>query len=197
MKQIKTVDEYINSHQGWQQELELLREIILSNPELNEEVKWGAPIYTLKGKNIVGIGAFKSYVGLWFHQGVFLKDYKKVLINAQEGKTKALRQWRFNSINDVDSNTIKKYVEEAIHNQKAGKELKQEVNSNLTIPVELQSLFNGDTVIKSAYDSLTLYKQKEFAEYIASAKKTETKLSRIEKIKPMILSNTGLNDKYR
>jgi len=197
MKQIKTVDEYINSHQGWQQELELLREIILSNPELNEEVKWGAPIYTLKGKNIVGIGAFKSYVGLWFHQGVFLKDYKKVLINAQEGKTKALRQWRFNSINDVDSNTIKKYVEEAIHNQKAGKELKPEVNSNLTIPVELQSLFNGDTVIKSAYDSLTLYKQKEFAEYIASAKKTETKLSRIEKIKPMILSNTGLNDKYR
>ncbi|WP_325262934.1 YdeI/OmpD-associated family protein, partial [Flavobacterium sp.] len=41
------------------------------------------------------------------------------------------------------------------------------------------------------------YKQKEFIEYIESAKREETKLTRIEKIKPMILDNIGLNDKYR
>jgi uncharacterized protein YdeI (YjbR/CyaY-like superfamily) len=43
---------------------------------------------------VVGIGSFKSYFGLWFHQGALLSDDENVLINAQEGKTKALRQWR-------------------------------------------------------------------------------------------------------
>jgi uncharacterized protein YdeI (YjbR/CyaY-like superfamily) len=39
----------------------------------------------------VGIGGFKSYFGLWFHQGALLTDKAGVLINAQEGRTKALR----------------------------------------------------------------------------------------------------------
>jgi uncharacterized protein YdeI (YjbR/CyaY-like superfamily) len=34
-------------------------------------------------------------------------------------------------------------------------------------------------------------------EYINEAKQEKTKANRLEKIKPMILSNIGLNDKYR
>ena len=52
---------------------------------LEENVKWGTPVYSLNGKNVVGITAFKSYVGLWFFQGIFLKDPFKYLVNAQEG----------------------------------------------------------------------------------------------------------------
>lgn len=59
----KTVDRYLLKHKNWQAELEVSREILLAN-DLVEEVKWGAPVYTVNGKNIVGIGAFKSYVGL-------------------------------------------------------------------------------------------------------------------------------------
>jgi uncharacterized protein YdeI (YjbR/CyaY-like superfamily) len=40
-------------------------------------------------------------------------------------------------------------------------------------------------------------KQREYADYIAEAKREETKTKRIEKIKPMILKNIGLNDKYK
>ena len=111
MERHQSVDAYITHHHNRRQELILLRDI-LNDTELVETVKWGAPCYTINGKNVIGIGAFKAYVGLWFHQGVFLKDQKKVLINAQEGTTKALRQWRFNSIDDIDPILIKKYVEE-------------------------------------------------------------------------------------
>ena len=55
----------------------VLREIIRST-ELIETLKWGGPVYTLGGKNVVGIGSFKSYVGLWFFQGAFLKDEEKL-----------------------------------------------------------------------------------------------------------------------
>jgi len=39
--------------------------------------------------------------------------------------------------------------------------------------------------------------RREFSDYIADAKRTETKLSRIAKILPMIIAGVGLNDKYR
>lgn len=52
---------------------------------MEETNKWSAPVYTSNGKNIVGLGAFKSYTGLWFFQGALLKDEKKLLINAGNG----------------------------------------------------------------------------------------------------------------
>lgn len=79
---------------SWDQELALLKSII-QKTGLKETVKWGIPVFTFNGQNIVGIAGFKSFFALWFYNGIFLKDPNKVLINAQEGVTKALRQWRF------------------------------------------------------------------------------------------------------
>jgi uncharacterized protein YdeI (YjbR/CyaY-like superfamily) len=39
--------------------------------------------------------------------------------------------------------------------------------------------------------------QREYADYIASAKRADTRQRRIEKILPMIVAGVGLNDKYR
>ena len=46
------------------------------------------------GKNLVGLGSFKSYVGLWFHQGALLADKHQVLVNAQQGRTRAISAMR-------------------------------------------------------------------------------------------------------
>ena len=108
MKRHKTVDEYILNAQSGKEILMVLRDI-LNSTELEETVKWGAPCYMINGKNVVGLGSFKSYVGLWFFQGALLKDAEKELINAQEDKTKALRQWRFESMEDIDDQLILKY----------------------------------------------------------------------------------------
>ncbi|NJO87983.1 MAG: DUF1801 domain-containing protein, partial [Chloroflexia bacterium] len=97
MKYSKSIEEYIENNPQWGKELTQLISIVRETG-LEETIKWGAPTYTFNGKNIVGLGAFKSYVGLWFHQGALLADPEKKLINAQEGTTKALRQWRFNSM---------------------------------------------------------------------------------------------------
>ena len=47
------------------------------------------------------------------------KDKQKKLINAQEGVTKALRQWRFSSVDEIVPELIKAYIHEAINNQQA------------------------------------------------------------------------------
>jgi len=198
MERIQTVDEYIASSGNWNKSLQLLRKLI-SSTELVETVKWGMPVYTLNNKNIVGFSAFKSWTGLWFYQGVFLKDPQRRLISAQEGTTKALRQMRFSSLNEIEESrrTIMAYLEEAIQNQKEGKVLKPERNKRLEIPEELQEAFRRDPALKDAFDALSLTSKREFAEHVDSAKREETRKQRLEKVIPMILAGVGLNDKYK
>ncbi|WP_378173277.1 DUF1801 domain-containing protein [Aquimarina sp. SS2-1] len=139
MEKNKSVEEFISKKSEWKESLELLRSIMLST-EMKETIKWGAPVYTIGGKNVIGLGAFKSYVGVWFYQGVFLKDAHNKLINAQEGKTRGLRQWRFNNISEIDRDLVLKYVQEAIQNQKDGKEITIKKSKDIEMPNELQVL---------------------------------------------------------
>jgi uncharacterized protein YdeI (YjbR/CyaY-like superfamily) len=196
MKSSKTVDEFFENEKRWKDELIELREII-NQTELVETIKWGAPVYTINGKNVVGMGAFKSYFGMWFFQGVFLKDKAKKLINAGEGRTKALRQWRLNSKDEIDKKLILQYLEEAIENQKRGKEIKPERKKKLEIPSELTDKFKEYPKVKKAFEEFTPGKQREFVEYIVAAKREDTKQKRLEKIVPLILENVGLNDRYK
>jgi len=197
MKKANSVEEYIEIHENFSEELTILRDIINST-EMEETLKWSAPVYTVNGKNVVGLGAFKNHFGIWFFNGVFLKDEQKLLVNAQESKTKALRQMRFATINDIDKHAVLHYVKEAIANQKAGKEIKPDRTKKETIiPKELQLTFDTDSNFNDYFNRLSLGKQREYCEHIATAKRDTTKLSRLEKIKPMILSGVGLHDKYK
>ncbi len=199
MKRHTSVEDFISSFPQWETALRKLHDIILAQDELEETIKWGAPTYTFNGKNIVGLGAFKSYVGIWFFQGVFLKDESNVLMNAQEGKTKAMRQWRFNSTEDISPKLVSNYIKEAIQNQREGKELKPERKGSkpVEIPQELQDTLTANNALEKAFSNLSLSKRREYAEYISTAKRDATKQSRLEKITPMILEGKGLNDKYR
>ena len=196
MRRTKSVDDYIANASEWQDEVTRLREILCSTP-LTEEVKWGAPCYTWNGKNVVGIGAFKSYFGLWFHQGALLKDDKKVLINAQEGKTKALRQWRMTSSSEIKPTIIKRYVKEAIGHVDAGREIKATRATTIDVPDELTKAMKKHKGATAAFRNLTPGRQREYADYVASAKRIVTRQSRIAKVLPMIAAGIGLNDRYR
>ena len=196
MEKAKTVDDYLARHPEWETALVRLRALILSTG-LTETIKWGAPVYTLDNKNIVGIGAFKNYAGLWFFQGALLEDKKKILVNAGEGTAKAMRQLRFESEDEIDEILVKRYVKEAIENQKQGKEIKPEKKKELVIPDELATAFSNDPQLRKSFDTLTPYKQREYADHIGGAKQEKTRLSRLEKSIPMIQKGIGLHDKYR
>lgn len=191
------IDIYISKKENWRKELELLRSVFSDLP-VEETIKWGAPTYVFNGENIVGLAAFKNYCGLWFFQGALLKDKNKVFINAQEGKTKAMLQWRFHSIEEIDTDLVKQYVLEAIENVKMGREIKPDRSKKeLIIPDIFQKELNSNKKLKECFFNLSLGKQREYADHISSAKREETKLKRLEKIKPMILNNVGLHDKYK
>lgn len=190
------VDSYIKKHPKWSEKMFQIREV-LRQTELVEAIKWGAPAYLVGKKIILGLAGFKNHMGLWFHQGVFLKDAENKLMNAQEDKTKALRQWRFEENDQVEPKLLMKYVNEAIANAKAGKELKPVKAKAAKKSEVLEGAFQKDTSLHTAYKNLSPGKQREYAEYITEAKRDTTKQSRLEKIIPMIKEGKGLHDKYK
>ena len=56
---------------------------------------------------------------------------------------------------------------------------------------------DADDKLTQEFNLLTPYKQKEYCEYIETAKRAETRKSRMQKIILMIMAGKGLNDKYR
>lgn len=184
-----------NKTNQWENEIEQLHAIIRKT-SLVETTKWGGSVYTHKNKNVVGIGGFKSYFGIWFYNGVFLKDEKKLLINANEENTKSLRQMRFTSVNEIDEKLILYYINEAIEIEEKGLFIPKEKKETI-IPELLQNELDKNQELLSKFNAFSPYKQREFIEHLTSAKQEKTQLARLEKIIPLIVEGKGLNDKYR
>lgn len=176
-----------------------LRKLALQTKAV-ETYKWRLPVYTIAGKNVFGICRFKAFFGVWFFNGALLKDKKKVLRNAQEGKTKAMRHWNFTHKEAIDEKEVLAYMQEAIKNQEEGNIVPIAKNKALTtfkIPVELETRLQQDSQLQKRFQSYTHYKQKEFCEFITAAKLEATRQRRLDKIIPLIQKGIGLNDKYR
>lgn len=180
----------------WMEELALISDIFDKLP-FQKTVKWGADVFIYEGKNVASYGGFKNFFTIWFYNGVFLSDPYKVLINASEGKTKSLRQWRFTSKEEIDEKKIIRYLEEAIEIEKKGLKIENSPFSPVPIPELLSIEFKNNLVLNLAFEKLTPGRQKEYILYLNEARQESTKKTRLEKIKPLILNGIGLNDKYK
>jgi uncharacterized protein YdeI (YjbR/CyaY-like superfamily) len=198
MRKFEEVEAYYKQEYQFKEGIYILRQLI-KKTKLVETYKWSFPTYTLNNKNVLAICRFNTHFGIWFFNGVLLKDVNNVLENAQEGKTMAMRHWKFNSLEEIDINLLLSYVKEAIELQEKGiKPVKKTVvKKELSFPLILTNTLDENPAIQKSFDTLSPYKQKEYARYIASAKQEKTKETRLKKIVPMILKGNGLNDKYR
>lgn len=97
----------------WTDAEEFMQQLIVKT-NLDKAVKWGMEVYTFNNKNVIGWGGFKNFFSLWFYNGVFLSDPENVLVNASDGKTKSMRQWRFTNVDDMDEKKILAYINESL-----------------------------------------------------------------------------------
>ncbi len=186
---------YLKKHEQWVGIFAQARKTLIA-AGLEETMKWGMPAYTYEGRNLVSIAGFKNHCALWFHNGAFLKDPDKRLVNAQEGKTKGLRQWRFESGDKLSIRALKSFIKQSIDNQQAGKTIKP-TKKPLSISDELVKAMKKKAGLRKAFESLTPGKQREYAEHVGSARQEATRRRRLEKVIPMIEAGVGLHDKYK
>ncbi len=188
------VDWYFNKAQKWQEEIKLLRTIVL-DCDLTEELKWGCPCYTFQKSNIVLIHVFKDYCALLFFKGALLKDKKKILVQQTEN-VQAARQIRFTSLSEItkQEKIVKAYIYEAVEAEEAGLKVPLKKTKEFTMPEEFQKKLDKNRTLKTAFETLTPGRQRGYLLYFSSAKQSKTRESRIEKCMPQILEGKGLED---
>ncbi|MFN5479924.1 MAG: YdeI/OmpD-associated family protein [Chitinophagaceae bacterium] len=178
---------------NWVGELKLLRTLVLS-AGLSEEIKWGMPVYTYNGKNIVTINALKASANIGFFKGVLLKDEHKLL--QQQGNIQSSRIIRFTEIKQIVEvkDKLLAYINEAIQLEISGKKITYKKNPE-PIPEELTNAFKQDSAFKKAFYSLTPGRQRGYIIYFSQPKQSLTRIGRIEKLKSRILDGLAMNDK--
>ncbi|UXP32738.1 YdeI/OmpD-associated family protein [Reichenbachiella agarivorans] len=181
---------------NWTDELVQLRRIIL-DCGLNEELKWGVPCYTWKGKNIAVVAAFKEYASLSFFKGALLHDEYKLLDKPGEN-TQAARLIKFTQAPEIIKmeTKLKAYIFEAIEIEKAGLKVDFKEKSALIYPAELQQAMDNNPTLQTAFEALTPGRQRGYILHFTQPKQAQTRTSRIEKCIPKILEGKGVNEYF-
>ncbi len=195
-EKFNSVDAYFNQLKKYKEPLFKIRALLLA-AEYAETLKWNIPVYTIERKNVVGLASFKNHFGIWFYQGVFLSDPDALLINAQENKTKALRQIQFTEASEIPYDKLKTYFLEAKENQLQGKMLTPTRKPLQIISPFMKAYFEEDPDLAKAFQKLSNSCKNEYIDYIKEAKKEATQERRMQKIIPMIKNQKGLNDAYK
>lgn len=188
------VDTFFEKASKWNEEMARLRSIVLECG-LKEELKWGQPCYTSEDKNILIIHGFKNYCALLFFKGALMPDPKHILIQQTEN-VQLGRQIRFTSLQEINSlePDLKVYIDEAVKVEKSGKKIKLKETADYEMCSELSEKLEADGDFRVAFEKLTPGRQRAYIFYISSAKKADTRKSRIEKYYSKILLGKGMND---
>lgn len=188
------VDFYFDKADAWQQELNMLRTIALDSG-LTEELKWGVPCYTLQGKNVALIHAFKEYCAMMFIKGALLSDAAGLLIQ-QTDQVQAGRQARFTGVPQIAAlqDTIQAYLHEAMAVEEAGLHVPRKETSEYPVPEEFREALAADAELRRAFEALTPGRQRGYLLHFAAPKQARTRAARIEKCAPQIFAGKGLND---
>jgi uncharacterized protein YdeI (YjbR/CyaY-like superfamily) len=178
----------------WQKETDKLRRIAL-DCGLKEELKWGKPCFTFQEKNIAIVIPLKESCALSFFKGALMKDPEGILQRAGE-HTQAGRWIKFTSVKEVGAlrPTLTDYLNDAIAIEQSGRKVELKKSSEYAIPEELQARLDHSAVLRAAFEALTPGRRKSYIFHISSARQAKTRVARVDRCAPMILSGRGFNE---
>jgi uncharacterized protein YdeI (YjbR/CyaY-like superfamily) len=189
----KDIDKAFANFTGFQREFcNHLRALIhKALPEVKEDWKWG-PNFNLNGM-VCGLWGFKNHVKLVFFKGSLMED-PYALFNDGEGNV-GNRSIHFTENSIIDDEKITEYLKEAAALNKSGAKPDKKAVV-IDVPEDLLRALNKHTGLKMYFEKMAPSHRREYAEYIADAKQSETKERRIKKVIDMIAENRKMKEKY-
>ncbi len=188
------VDWFFEKDGQWKSSFAKLRELALDSG-LTEELKWGHPCYTLKGRNVFLIHGFNDYCALLFHKGALLKDDHGILVQ-QTANVQSARQIRFKNLKEIEklAPVLRSYMQQAIAVEQPGLKVDLKKTEQFEIPEEFAAKLKAIPDLKKAFKALTPGRQRGYLLHFAGAKQAKTREARIEKYLERILAGKGLDD---
>jgi uncharacterized protein YdeI (YjbR/CyaY-like superfamily) len=179
--------------------LTYLRELINREfPELQEEIKWGFPVFVYNKKNIVGIAAFKNHIGVTFIHADGMTDEFGLL--EKVGKTAMASLGKITAEDDLpEEQILVAYIREAIkliEVQPAKTVSGRKVAESKPIPVDLAHELDLNVQAKGVFEAFSNSHRNEYIDWINEAKREETRLKRIQQTVELLVDGKSKNWKY-
>jgi uncharacterized protein YdeI (YjbR/CyaY-like superfamily) len=174
----------------WSAVLEALRGLVLARG-LTEEVKWGAPCYSVDGKNVAMVSALEERCVLSFFQGAALVDDEGWLVAAGPN-SRIARQLVFRSVLEVTERQAiaTRLIDQAVALARAGTKVPV-APAREPVPEELERRLASDPALRRAFDALTPGRRRSHVLHVGAAKQSETRARRVERCVPEILAGRG------
>jgi uncharacterized protein YdeI (YjbR/CyaY-like superfamily) len=183
------IDSYIEKAAPFAQPiLRHLRELVhAAIPDLGETLKWGMPHFTHKGKNLGGFGAFKAHVAFMIHgQG-------------RQGEEEGMGQFgKIATLSDLppDDNLRARLIagRDEIESGKKKAAPKRKPIQEIAIPDDLAAALSPAG--RKFLDELAPSYRKEYLEWIAGAKRAETRAKRVAQAAQLLAEGKKMGWKY-
>lgn len=193
------ITEYIDSKAAFAQEImQHLRTIIhQASPALTESIKWRAPCFESNGL-VCAMAGFKKHVNLSFFKGKLIDDKHHIFPCSDNNELASLT---FSSLDEVpDASILIDYIQQAIAlnqvpNTKKKSKIKKQ-KADLIIPDDLREALGKSPIAQEVFSEFSYTKQKDYIEWLTSAKRESTRRSRLVTAIEWITEGKSRNWKY-
>jgi uncharacterized protein YdeI (YjbR/CyaY-like superfamily) len=189
------IDSYIARQAGFARPiLEHLRSAVhAACPEAEETLKWGMPHFLYKGRMLAGMAAFKAHATFGFWRA-------KEVLGETGAEREAMGQFgRLTSVADLPpEDVLRGLIRKAMALTDAGipPAAKGAPKPELQTPPELDSALSANPAARAVFDGFPPSCRREYVEWVAEAKRTETRDKRIAQAVLWIAEGKRRNWKY-
>jgi uncharacterized protein YdeI (YjbR/CyaY-like superfamily) len=174
--------------------LKHLRDVLhAACPDCEETLKWSMPSFMYKGKILAGMAAFKAHAtfGFWSAGLVLSKEEEKMSGMGQFG--------RLTSLADLPSRaTLEALVKKAMKLIDDGVKPPRDKHKKppFTVPQDLRAAIDAIPAAKATFDAFPPSQQREYADWVADAKRDETRAKRLAQSVEWLAEGKRRNWKY-
>lgn len=164
-----------------------------SLPEAEETIKWGMPHWTVGGKNVAGMAAFKGHCSFVIH-GEGRQASRSDEGMGQFGKIAALTDLPPDEVlAEKLQDAVRRIASEGTAAKtSAGRKAKPEI----PMPGDLTSALASNPQAQATFDAFSPSHRREYLEWITEAKRDETRARRVSQAIEWLAEGKKRNWKY-
>lgn len=145
-------------------------------PDVEETLKWSMPSFTVGGKILIGMAAFKAHAALNFWRGQELRG--------SEASRDAMGQFgKLTSLADLppdrELDALIQQAAELAKTEPAPRKVKHEPKPPAELHPEFEAALNANPKAKQALDGFPPSARRDYLDWIAEAKQDSTRTKRI------------------
>jgi len=155
--------------------LEWLRDRVhAACPGAEEAIKWSMPFFGYKGKPLANMAAFKAHCTFGFWDREALPTGKQGTAMGQYGRIESLDDLPDAATFEAQVRDAAARIDSGVKPARAAKAPKPEAH----VPAELAEALAGDAKASATFEGFPPGQRREYCEWIAEAKRPETRLKR-------------------